>query len=358
VPRASGGIFLSYRRHDQHVAGRIADGLIMRFGPERVFLDVEAIEPGADFVSAITEAVGRCEVLVAVIGSEWASMVDRTGQRRRLDDPNDFVVLEIKTALERGIRVIPVLVDDAVMPGADELPVALRELSRRQAVEVEHTSFRADLDRILNTVERLLAPPPVAAPVRPVAAPSRPAAQPAPTDRTPRGGRRPVPAAPQPPDRSGDLVDGPTAAMDAVGPRPRGSAPMPTPTRTRRDVAGIPPYRTGIRVLLWWVVYVFTILIGTFTAYAVTRGGPGDTAVGLTMLAIVLAALFGVVTLLRREILAQRRMVESAGLDPGARRAALKPLAVNHIKIVTFIAVGLAIAFTIIFLGQPPAGPR
>src|SRR5690349_7262731 len=82
VPRPANGVFLSYRRHDRHFAGRLADRLVQRFGRERVFLDVENIVPGSDFVTAITDAVSRCDVLIAVIGPQWSGATDSRGRRR------------------------------------------------------------------------------------------------------------------------------------------------------------------------------------------------------------------------------------------------------------------------------------
>src|SRR5512132_3601954 len=131
------GIFISYRREDAAgYAGRLYDRLAAHFGDERVFMDVEGIEPGADFFDAIERAVGSCEALIVMIGNEWLA-VDSAGHRR-LDDPADFVRIETATALTRGIRVVPVLVDGAVVPRADQLPVQLVPLTRRQAVELSH----------------------------------------------------------------------------------------------------------------------------------------------------------------------------------------------------------------------------
>jgi hypothetical protein len=118
-----GGVFISYRRKESsHVAGRLADRLIDRFGAERVFIDVEAIKPGMDFAEAISQAVEACMVLVAVIGPGWLSAADERG-RARLDDPDDLVRLEVGAALARGVLVIPVLVENAIMPGRKDLPL-------------------------------------------------------------------------------------------------------------------------------------------------------------------------------------------------------------------------------------------
>src|ERR1700747_1122745 len=114
MPAAEGGgIFVSYRRQDSsHLAGRLYDHLADRFGEGQVFMDVDTIEPGLDFAEEVTRAVAACQVLVAVIGPAWLTAADGRG-RRRLDDPDDFVRLEIETALVRGVRVIPVLAQGA-----------------------------------------------------------------------------------------------------------------------------------------------------------------------------------------------------------------------------------------------------
>ena len=131
------GIFISYRRQDAAgYAGRLYDRLAGHFGADRVFMDVEGIEPGLDFVDAIGRAVASCEVLIVIIGPGWLA-TDSTG-KRRLDDPKDFVRIETRAALARHIRVVPVLVDKAVMPLAEELPADLAPLVRRHAVELSH----------------------------------------------------------------------------------------------------------------------------------------------------------------------------------------------------------------------------
>ena len=149
------GIFISYRRDDSAgYAGRLYDRLAAQFGADRVFMDVAGIELGTDFVTAIEQAVGSCKVLIVVIGDEWLSTTDTAG-RRRLDDPHDFVRLETSVALEREIRVVPVLVGGALMPRAEELPSELKSLARRQAIEISHKQWEAstqELIRALNTM--------------------------------------------------------------------------------------------------------------------------------------------------------------------------------------------------------------
>ena len=149
------GIFISYRRQDAAgYAGRLYDRLASHFGAERVFMDVEGIEPGLDFVEALERAVASCEVLIVIIGAGWLA-TDNAG-KRRLDDPKDFVRIETAAALARHIRVVPVLVDGAVMPRAEELPADLAPLARRQAVELSHKYWDATSAELIRTLERVL----------------------------------------------------------------------------------------------------------------------------------------------------------------------------------------------------------
>jgi hypothetical protein len=145
-------IFISYRRADSEgYVGRLYDQLIERYDKGEVFLDVGAIRPGEDFVDAIEQAVGSCDVLLAVIGPQWLGMTDEQG-RRRLDDPHDFVRLEIAAALRRDILVIPVLVARAVMPASHDFPSGLAALSRRNAIELSHDRFAYDVDRLVEAM--------------------------------------------------------------------------------------------------------------------------------------------------------------------------------------------------------------
>jgi TIR domain-containing protein/centrosomal CEP192-like protein len=170
------GIFISYRRDDTAgYAGRLYDRLAGHFGTGRVFMDVEGIEPGTDFVTAIEQAVGSCRVLIVLMGQEWLGATDAAG-RRRLDDPNDFIRLETCAALQRNIRVIPVLVEGASMPQAADLPEEIRPLTRRQAVEISHKQWEASTGELIRTLEPLLqAAPASPPPARPTDKPAKPA---------------------------------------------------------------------------------------------------------------------------------------------------------------------------------------
>ncbi len=146
-------IFISYRRNDSAThAGRIYDRLEGHFGQGQVFMDVDTIRPGLDFVDVVQEAVASCDGLIAVIGGEWLGAADESGQRR-LENPEDLVRLEIATALERDIRVIPVLVQGAQMPVATDLPKVLTALTRRNSVEVSDARFRTEIDQLIEALE-------------------------------------------------------------------------------------------------------------------------------------------------------------------------------------------------------------
>ena len=152
-------IFISYRREDSAgYAGRIYDRLVQHFGEEQIFMDVDNIRPGMDFVEAIESAVGSCDVLIALIGKQWASITDDRGEKR-LNNPNDFVRLEVKTALDRNILVVPTLVHGAGMPRQQDLPPVLEKLTRRNAIEISNTRFHEDVTRLTNELDDVFGAP-------------------------------------------------------------------------------------------------------------------------------------------------------------------------------------------------------
>ena len=145
-------ILVSYRRDDSAAyAGRLADRLREHFGRENVFVDIDTIQPGEDFVDRIDQSIAACDALVAVIGKSWLNAVDAKG-RRRLDREDDYVRMEIAKALERHIRVIPALVGDAALPEAVQLPQDLVALSRRQAIEISDSRFHHDVDVLVEAL--------------------------------------------------------------------------------------------------------------------------------------------------------------------------------------------------------------
>ncbi|HEY5894736.1 MAG TPA: toll/interleukin-1 receptor domain-containing protein [Chthoniobacterales bacterium] len=150
------GIFLSYRRDDsQGEALHLFDDLAEHFGQDQVFMDVTGIDPGRDFRKAIDGAVGRCDVLIVMIGNEWLDSKDDRG-KRRLDDPTDFVRMETAAALRREIPVIPVLVQGAVMARSDQLPGELEALAWRNAFEVRHARWEVDVAELLKALKKVI----------------------------------------------------------------------------------------------------------------------------------------------------------------------------------------------------------
>ena len=171
-------IFISYRRDDtEGHAGRLFEDLCDRFGKDAVFMDVTGIEPGRDFRRAIEQQVASCGVLLAIIGKNWLTVADAKG-KRRLDDPFDFVRLETAGALKRDIPVIPVLVHQAEMPRAEDLPEDLKDLAYRNGVELNHARWASDVQLLISALMPHVdiapavpvpTPPPAPALARPVA---------------------------------------------------------------------------------------------------------------------------------------------------------------------------------------------
>jgi hypothetical protein len=195
------GIFISYRREDcAAYAGRLYDWISQRLGKENIFIDVDTIQPGEDFVEAIEQKVGGCDALLALIGKEWLNCRDEHGNRR-VDSPGDFVRLEIMAALNRSVRVIPVLVEGARMPAERDLPEPLTKLARRQALELSFTRFHQDANRLIETLEKALA---AADETRKVAQERRALENAVPIRRAPEKEESPKPAAmpEEPPNRA------------------------------------------------------------------------------------------------------------------------------------------------------------
>ena len=149
-------IFINYRRHDSSAsAGRLTDRLVDRFGRDQVFFDVDAIPVGVDFVDYLSEQVARTCAMLIIIGQHWLNSADDTG-RLRLENPNDFVRVEIEAALARDITIIPVLVDEAKLPRRDLLPKSLQPLVNRQAIAIRHETFNSDIAPLLHMLDGLV----------------------------------------------------------------------------------------------------------------------------------------------------------------------------------------------------------
>ena len=142
------GVFLSYRRQDDRWAvGRIRDGLIRFLGARAVFRDIDSIKLGKDYRQVIDSAVGRCRVMLAVIGPNWLDP-DRPSGKRRIDSKKDWVRIEIESALQRHRLVVPLLLDETKMPDERALPDSLRELAFRQGCTLRESSFETDVQSL------------------------------------------------------------------------------------------------------------------------------------------------------------------------------------------------------------------
>jgi formylglycine-generating enzyme required for sulfatase activity len=152
----AGKIFINYRRGDDPGSAQALFARLEQvFRPEQLFMDVDNIEPGLDFVRVIKDQVSEYDVLISVIGRGWLNARDEHGERR-LDDPSDFVRIEIESALQQDKRVIPVLVGQAQMPSAEQLPDMMKPLATRQAVRLTHERFRADAQALITALQRVL----------------------------------------------------------------------------------------------------------------------------------------------------------------------------------------------------------
>ena len=172
-------IFLSYRRQDSRdITGRIYDRLLRHWEAERIFKDVDNIDPGEDYRDVIDREIAECALFLAVIGPHWLDVKKADG-KRRLDDPSDMVRIELETALRRNQRVIPVIVGEGRMPEPEELPEPLKELADRHAFPVRpDPDFHRDMDRLVKLIERAMASrePLLAELIDPPAPPPPPAA--------------------------------------------------------------------------------------------------------------------------------------------------------------------------------------
>jgi hypothetical protein len=142
-------IFISYRAHDTAgETGRLVDSLKEYFYEDQIFVDIDKIEPGVDFTEAIAKSLESCDVMLAIIGPGWQG-INAADHSSRINNPNDWLRLEISTALKRNIRVVPVLVDGGELPTAEQLPEDLQLLLRRQAYEISNKRWKYDTEELI-----------------------------------------------------------------------------------------------------------------------------------------------------------------------------------------------------------------
>jgi hypothetical protein len=148
----SDNIFINYRRQtDAGVAGRIYDALTRALPGATLFMDVDKLTPGEDFEQGLEKSLDSCKVMLAIVGPQWATHKEPDGTRR-LDNPHDFVRREISKSLGKGVRVIPVLIGGAQLPTSAELPDDLKPFAKRQAMEIRHERFSADVEALAQAI--------------------------------------------------------------------------------------------------------------------------------------------------------------------------------------------------------------
>jgi ribosomal protein L7/L12 len=147
-------VFISYRREDTKWQAReIYRALTAVLPREHVFMDIDSIPPGADFVDILEGWVEQCDILLALIGKGWIDVVDPKSGKRRLENPQDFVRVEVRKGLKRGIPVVPVLLDGAPIPEPSRLPNDLKSLARRNAEFIEHRTVDTDVERLIRRLK-------------------------------------------------------------------------------------------------------------------------------------------------------------------------------------------------------------
>jgi len=150
----SARVFISYRRDDARWPARqVFDAFVKVLPRDHVFMDIDSIPLGSDFPKVLKGWVDQSDILLALIGSGWLDATNPRTNQRRLDDPHDFVRLELCEALSRGIPVVPVLLDGVAMPMPEQLPDDIKQLSRRQAEFVEYRTFEADVQRMIGKLQ-------------------------------------------------------------------------------------------------------------------------------------------------------------------------------------------------------------
>ena len=149
-------LFICYRREDtQDAAGRLRDRLVIDYGQERVFMDIDSVPLGIDFVEHVTEQIGKCNAVIVMIGKQWHAIKDKK-RRRRLDKEDDLVRAEIRAALQQKVPVIPVTVQNAPMPQAEDLPDDIRLLARRNGIDLSATRWTTDVERLIKELDRVM----------------------------------------------------------------------------------------------------------------------------------------------------------------------------------------------------------
>jgi YVTN family beta-propeller protein len=224
-------VFINYRRDDTElVADRLYDWLVRALGKDHVFKDYDSLVPGSKYLEVIDQRIGTSDAVLALIGSGWFAAADEDG-RRRLDDPDDVLARELRTAFERGVMVIPVLWERATLPPKAGLPKKLRALAGLQAAPLEKRTFAGDVDHIVATVAAATGTVPSGRSEASVAAPDAPGT-------AASAGSAPAPARAR--ARPGTTGRGTRPPADAA-PAPRRAGSSPSDPPARRPPADVDP---------------------------------------------------------------------------------------------------------------------
>ncbi|MGH9279279.1 MAG: toll/interleukin-1 receptor domain-containing protein [Acidimicrobiales bacterium] len=271
-------VVISYRRDDASGhAGHLYADLVRQFGEDRVFIDIDNIPPGVDFAEVITSAIGSADVLIALIGRGWLNETDKQG-RRKIDKPGDFVRLELESAIKKKLRILPVLVQDAEMPSAEDLPGSLATFARRNAFEISDKRWTDDIAELIQVLDEIAAAKAERTGARPAGRPVVPpeddqakrarelaALQQAEAARREQEARmaqtQPVVPAPPPPPPE-----------PPIGWRPQGPAPYPSPSPPP-----VSPRSDGSKgPLIAAIAVAAVVVVGLLVALVAVSGGGGD----------------------------------------------------------------------------------
>ena len=287
-------IVLSYRRDDSGtVTNWLTEKLVERYGREAIFRDIDSIQPTENFRKRIGRALRDCDFVVAIVGPGWVGRCGDDG-KARIHADNDWVRVEVETALQLDIPLLPVLVEGAEMPQPDALPASLREMTEINALPISSASsrFYDDLERLFAAIEKVTGAVPAAA-----TGPASDAPQPAADAPQPVAAPPPAPPAAAPPPRPAPAPA--AAAAAAPSPAPQSPGPAEAPARKRpvaKPDAERPYALTEVRTLLQFLVAP-SLVMSVFWFYAFLTEGFGDN--GLVVFFISVAFMMGLGLLMR-----------------------------------------------------------
>jgi TIR domain len=149
-------LFISFRPEDEpDFAGCLCDRLTENFGARNVFADARLLASGTDVDVILSKSLSQCRTLIVVIGKRWIGALDEH-EHRRIADPADYVHREVAAALQRRLRIVPILVDGVDLPDTHSLPEALQPLTRHNAVKMSHADFTSEVESLVRALKRFV----------------------------------------------------------------------------------------------------------------------------------------------------------------------------------------------------------